>query len=62
MFTQSITTWAKSLLEKVSKPQSYGSALESYIIRNNPQSAGDVDRLAREYDLNKGQYLWGRGL
>jgi hypothetical protein len=32
------------------KPNTYGSALESYIISKNPQDSCDVDRLAREFD------------
>jgi hypothetical protein len=33
------------------KPNTYGSALESYIISKNPQDSCDVDRLAREFDF-----------
>jgi hypothetical protein len=33
------------------KPTSYGSALEYYIVKNNPQDGCDVDRLTREFDL-----------
>ena len=40
---------AKSLGDKFSKPQTYGSGLEYYIVSHNPQDAGDVDRLTREY-------------
>ena len=50
MFIQSIVSWAKSLALQFQKPESYGSALESYIVANNPQDASDVDRLAREFD------------
>jgi hypothetical protein len=29
----------------------YGSALEQYIVSHAPQSTGDVERLTREFDL-----------
>ena len=32
------------------KPNTYGSALEAYIVSKNPQDACDVDRIAREFD------------
>lgn len=32
------------------KPTTYGSALEYYIVKNNPQDGCDVDRLTREFD------------
>ena len=50
MFIQPIVGWVKSLAENFSKPQTYGSALEAYIVSNNPQSEVDVDRLMREFD------------
>jgi hypothetical protein len=53
MFIQSIVSWAKSLAENFSKPQTYGSELEAYIVAHGPQSAGDVDRLMREFDRRK---------
>ena len=57
-----IKSWAKSLAEKFSKPQTYGSGLEYYIVKNNPQNAGDVDRLTREYQTkNQDGYIWARG-
>jgi len=59
---QLIKTWAKSLSESFSKPQTYGSQLEYYIISNNPQSEGDVDRLTREFHArNSDTYVWARG-
>lgn len=33
-----------------SKPQTYGSKLEEYIVRNNPHDTHDVERLTREFD------------
>jgi len=57
-----IKTWAKSLANQFSKPQTYGSGLEYYIVKNNPQNAGDVDRLTREYQTKQSDgYIWARG-
>ena len=42
--------WVKSLAQEFSKPQTYGSALEAYIVSNEPQNSADVDRLQREFD------------
>jgi hypothetical protein len=59
---QSIKVWAKNLANSFSKPQTYGSGLEYYIVSNNPQSEGDVDRLTREYHAKGNQgYIWARG-
>lgn len=40
-----------SLLEKFSEPQTYGSALEYYIISHNPTSTAQVEALERQFDL-----------
>jgi hypothetical protein len=59
---ESIKVWAKNLANQFSKPQTYGSGLEYYIVSNNPQNAGDVDRLTREYqEQNQSGYIWARG-
>lgn len=50
MFIQPIVGWVKSLAQDFSKPQTYGSALEAYIVSNDPQNPADVDRLMREFD------------
>ncbi len=41
-----------------SQPQTYSSALEEYIVRNAPQTACDVDRLTRQFDLNHMRRGW----
>jgi hypothetical protein len=57
-----IKDWAKNLANQFSKPQTYGSGLEYYIVSNNPQSESDVDRLTREYQSKNNQgYIWARG-
>ena len=62
MFIHLIVGWVKSLAQDFSKPQTYGSALEAYIVANQPQNAGDVDRLMREFDQHKDTpFHWGRG-
>ena len=43
----------KSMFRAFDKPQTYGSALEAYIVSNNPQNAGDIDRLQRQFDQNQ---------
>lgn len=53
MFIQPIAGWVKSLAQQFSKPQTYGSALEAYIVSHEPQNACDVDRLMREFDQKK---------
>lgn len=35
----------------------YGSSLEEYIIRNNPQHSGDVERLTVEYNMKASRGL-----
>lgn len=49
MFIQPLAGWVKSLAEQFQKPQTYGTALEAYIVSHNPQNAADVDRLMREF-------------
>lgn len=56
-----IKVWAKSLAEQFGRPQTYSSALEQYIVANAPQSEGDVDRLAREFEYKKQNFSLGRG-
>lgn len=58
MFTQSLISWFKQLAENFNRPQTYGSELEAYITSRNPQDAGEVDRLMREFDIkNSGGFL-----
>ena len=59
MFIQSLLGQVKSLAREFSKPQTYGSALEAYIVSNNPQSEGDVDRLMREFDSKMSGRTYG---
>ena len=42
-----------TLFNNFSRPQTYGSALEQYIVSHSPQSACDVDRLVRQYNIEQ---------
>lgn len=58
MFIQPLVGWVKSLAAQYQKPQTYGSALEAYIVSNDPQDVCDVDRLTREFDAKqRGSFL-----
>ena len=46
------------MFQKLEKPQTYGSALEEYIVRNSPQNSCDVDRLTRQFDLRQAGRGW----
>jgi len=59
---ESIKSWVKSLADQFSKPQTYGSALEYYIVKHQPQNAADVDRLMREFENKNDGHYWLRGL
>lgn len=41
---------ANSMFNAFGKSQTYGSALEAYIVSNNPQDICDIDRLSRQFD------------
>jgi hypothetical protein len=40
------------------KPQTYGSALEEYIVRHSPQNSQDIDRLTRQFDMQQSDRSW----
>jgi hypothetical protein len=46
-----------SLLNNFSRPQTYGTALEEYIMHHAPKTVCDVDRLTREFEMQQ----FGRG-
>jgi hypothetical protein len=48
------------MFQSFEKPQTYGSALEEYIVRHAPQDGCDVDRLTREFDLKNSNTGWFR--
>ena len=47
-----------SLFNKFSEPQTYGSALEEYIVRHSPQNSCDVDRLTRQLEIQQAGRGW----
>jgi len=47
-----------SLINNFGRPQTYGSALEEYIVRHAPQNACDVDRLARQFEIQQSGRGW----
>jgi len=47
-----------SLVNNFSRPQTYGSALEEYIVRHAPQNACDVDRLTRQFEIQQSGRGW----
>ena len=57
MLTQ-LTEYFHKMLHTFSRPQTYSSALEEYIVRNAPQTVCDVDRLTRQFDLNQQRGIW----
>jgi hypothetical protein len=46
------------LFQTFSKPQTYSSALEEYIVKNEPQNTCDVDRLTRQFDMMQTRRSW----
>lgn len=46
------------MFQSFSKPQTYSSALEEYIVRNSPQNSCDIDRLTRQFDLRHSGRGW----
>lgn len=53
-----LAEYFQKMLQDFSKPQTYSSALEEYIVRNAPQTSCDVDRLTRQFDLMQSRRGW----
>ena len=53
MLITPIVGYAKSLFQSIIKPQTYGSALEAYIVSNNPQNTIDIEYLQRKFDTHQ---------
>jgi len=53
-----IAEYFHKLFQGFEKPQTYGSALEEYIVRNAPQNSCDVDRLTRQFDIRQSGRGW----
>jgi hypothetical protein len=50
--------YVQKMFRKVEKPQTYGSALEAYIVSKNPQNTYDVESLAREFEAKQKTKGW----
>ena len=61
MFITTLISWVKSLAVDFSKPQTYGSAMEAYIVANQPKDTADVDRLSREFHRSHNGFTSARG-
>lgn len=48
-----LADYFNSLFNNFSKPQTYGSALEEYIVRHSPKTTCDVDRLVRQFNIDQ---------
>ena len=46
------------MFQDFGKPQTYSSALEEFIVKNEPQNTCDVDRLTRQFDLMQSRRGW----
>ena len=53
-----LTEYFHKMFQTFGGPQTYSSALEEYIIRNAPQTACDVERLTRQFELNRVRRGW----
>jgi hypothetical protein len=53
-----IASYFNSLINNFSRPQTYGSALEEYIMRHAPQTSCDVDRLTRQFEMQETGRGW----
>jgi hypothetical protein len=53
-----LASYFHSLFNNFGKPQSYGSALEEYIVSHAPQTSCDVDRLTRQFEIQQAGRGW----
>ena len=50
--------YVHKMFQKVEKPQTYGSALEAYIVSKNPQTTYDVEQYARDFESKQKVSGW----
>jgi hypothetical protein len=55
---KSILSYFQKLFGDFNKPQTYGSALEEYIVSHSPQTSCDVDRLTRQFEIQHSRKGW----
>lgn len=53
-----LAVYFQKMFQNFGKPQTYSSALEEFIVKNEPQNTCDVDRLTRQFDLNQSRRGW----
>jgi len=53
-----LSEYVQKIIQNFSKPQTYSSALEEYIVRNAPLTTCDVDRLTRQFDIINSRKGW----
>jgi hypothetical protein len=53
-----LSEYFHKMFQNFNKPQTYGSALEAYIMCHAPQNACDVDRLTRQFDMQQAGRNW----
>lgn len=53
-----ITGYFQKMFQNFSKPQTYQSALEEYIVKNAPQTTCDIDRLTLQFELMHSRRGW----
>ena len=53
-----LAEYVHKMLQNFSRPQTYSSALEEYIVRHAPQDCCDVDRLTRQFEIIHSRRGW----
>ena len=53
-----LAEYVQKMFQNFSKPQTYSSALEEYIVKHAPQNTCDVDRLTRQFELMHSRRGW----
>jgi hypothetical protein len=55
---KTVAEYFQKMFQNFSKPQTYSSALEEYIVKNAPQNGCDIDRLTRQFELIQSRRGW----
>ena len=53
-----LAEYFQKMFQAFEKPQTYGTALEEYIVRHAPQNSCDVDRLTRQFEIQQSGRGW----
>ena len=53
-----LAEYVHKMLQNFSRPQTYSSALEEYIVSHAPQDTCDVDRLTRQFEIIHSRRGW----